>query len=391
MKKASKLFKSFIFSNAEEKSLIEHDRIIQQERRASLWNDVPADRLDLQNKFLSAYSTKWYDNLYILCPLVYLASILLGSIVYYNLDGWDTPTSLFFSAQTLLGIGAGAPSEADESSYIFSTFFIFIGQSIITGAVILIVQEISMTNEEKKRILTKKERMRRMLFEDECLHNSYFRHCLVYLKDNTSEVISILVFIIWLIIGVMFAHIVEEFDIPTSIYFIISLLSGVGNLGPNCVGPTDSDCTLGWTGYFLCFYVIVGFPLYAVNMGYFAFSFLSKFVANERRETLLHPWSKEEFMYASHILKSPSTEDYPVVKNGKSAETPINFDHQLTMGEFILMEMYRLGQIDENVLIDLKELFQALDKNHNDVISFDEIMQLDYSSGRGMISTEAKK
>ena len=59
----------------------------------------------------------------------------------------------------------------------------------------------------------------------------------------------------------------------------------------------------------------------------------------------------------------------------------INLQHELTMGEFILLELYRLGQVDENRLTDLKELFTALDKNHNDTISFEEIQQLDYSSG----------
>ena len=107
--------------------MIERNKIIEEERRRdSLWNDVPLEKQDLQSKFLSAYSSEWYNNLYIIAPVVYLLSVLLGFFMYHNLDEWDVPTSLFFSAQTLLGIGAGAPSEAGESSYIFSTFFILI-------------------------------------------------------------------------------------------------------------------------------------------------------------------------------------------------------------------------------------------------------------------------
>ena len=232
--------------------------------------------------------------------------------------------------------------------------------------------------------------MDRIIFEDECLRNSLFRHFMVFVKDSTSEFIAITVFVLWLIIGVVFTHLVEGFDVPTSIYFIVSLLSGVGNLGPSCIGPSDSDCTLGWTGYFLCVYVLIGFPLYAVNMGYFAFSFLSKLVANEEKEMLLHPWSKEEFIYASHILKSDSTEVYPTVRNVNTKNSQVDFDHQLTMGEFILMEMYRLGQIDENKMADLKELFKALDKTQNDMISYDEIMQLDYASGGARATPSSK-
>ena len=105
--KASKLFKSFMFTSSEEKTLIEHDRIFEKERRSTIWNDVPLGKEDLESKFLKAYSSKWYDNLFILGPVIYLASVLFGSIVYYNLNGWDNATSVFFSAQTLLGIGAG--------------------------------------------------------------------------------------------------------------------------------------------------------------------------------------------------------------------------------------------------------------------------------------------
>ena len=121
-------------------------------------------------------------------------------------------------------------------------------------------------------------------------------------------------------------------------------------------------------------------------MGYFAFNILSKLLSNEERQNLLHPWSKAEFLYASHILKGSSTDTILVAENA----APVNLDHQLTMGEFILMELYRLGQVDENTMIDLKELFQALDKNHNDLISYEEIMQLDYASGRARASTESR-
>lgn len=49
--------------------------------------------------------------------------------------GWPFPTSFYFAAQTLLGVGFGVPYETNDYSHVFSTFYIIIGTTVIIGSV----------------------------------------------------------------------------------------------------------------------------------------------------------------------------------------------------------------------------------------------------------------
>ena len=68
---------------------------------------------------------------------------------------------------------------------------------------------------------------------------------------------------------------------------------------------------------------------------------------------MLQPWTVREFHYAEHLLRSGN-------KTFIQPEEEHRRDNVLTMGEFMLMELYRLGCVDEELLIMLKELFIAL-------------------------------
>jgi len=64
--------------------------------------------------------------------------------------------------------------------------------------------------------------------------------------------------------------------------------------------------------------------------------------------------------------------------------------NSLSMGEFILMELYRLGDVDEDAISMLKSTFLALDKKHTDGVTFGELEVLDYSSAEPR-ATEASR
>ena len=182
--------------------------------------------------------------------------VIVGTIFYQEANDWDLPTSFFFSAQTLLGIGAGVPSEDNDVSYTFSFFFIVFGNSIITGMVIFIVNDLYAYNEEAARFKAR-HGMSRI---EHCVKNTMLEALYEKWIDNFYGAALTTLFFVWLAVGIAFGVYWEGWDLIESCYFIVSLLSGTGN-----VSPVIDGNSLGNSGWFLAVYVMVGFPLYQVN------------------------------------------------------------------------------------------------------------------------------
>ena len=146
---------------------------------------------------LGSISFDWRDNLFVIGPVVYIATIFVGSFMYSTINGWLAYFIIFFGAgelmfsqhfryplssclpfpsflflsfpflsfpflslpflsspfpsisrlrsltslhkQTLLGIGAGVPNEDNDKSFLFSTILLLVGQSIVTGSFLSLV------------------------------------------------------------------------------------------------------------------------------------------------------------------------------------------------------------------------------------------------------------
>ena len=268
----------------------------------TLWdaNAQHHDQNDLiRTKFLNSISFDWRDNLFIVVPFVYIMTIFLGCVVYKSLNAWDIPTSLFFSAQTLLGIGAGAPLEPNDNSYIYSTVLLLLGQSTVTGTIILIVKHYFSASEEAARTRYRHVAVQDMEDEQVEMQRSLWTYVTVLWRNYHSSIISVSFFILWMMMGATFMYLYEGFSIIKAIYFVVSSLSGCGNISPDCEKGDSYDCTLGNRAYFLTIFIAVGFPLYHVNMAMMALYFISRLLDNTVKIQILKPWTKQEFEFGS--------------------------------------------------------------------------------------------
>ena len=90
-----------------------------------------------------------------------------------------------------------------------------------------------------------------------------------------------------------------------------------------------------------------------MNLSYFAYQFIADMVKNQQKKTILEPWTRREFSFAELLLRSPQ-KDFTVISDN------FNRENSLSMGEFILMELYRLGDVDEDTISMLKSTYMAL-------------------------------
>ena len=338
----------------------------------TLWDatsDGNVDKKDLiRKKFLNSISFDWRDNLFVVVPFIYIMTILVGCLVYRCMNAWDVPTSLFFSAQTLLGIGAGAPLENNDVSYVYSTVLLLLGQSVVTGTIIMIVKHYFSASEEAARTRYRHVELQEMEDEEVDMKRSMWTYISIWWRNHHSSIISVSFFLLWMLMGASYMYIYEGFTVIKSIYFVVSSLSGCGNISPDCTDGGSYDCTLGGRAYILTIFIVVGFPLYHVNMAMMALYFISRLLDNTVKIQILKPWTRQEFDFAHKILRP---------YNSNSVKLSQEKLHTLSLGDFLLMELLRLGQVDDQLLADLKELFSALDVDGNGRVSFEELQQIE--------------
>jgi hypothetical protein len=329
-----------------------------------------------KRKFLATILWGWYSNVFVIGPIIYVSLVILGTVFYYYYDVWDLRTSYFYAAQTLLCIGFGANDESSDVSFAFSTIYTLVGSSLIAGTIGYIFTALRNRSEEKNRL-------DRFVKPEIC--HSHSNSWLEYAQD--SLFLTVLFFFFWLLLGTWYAVEYEGFDVIKAFYFIISGLSGTGNIPPACVGGDEYSCSVT-NGYFWGSYILIGLPLYDVNLGILAFLAIRKYQVNKQRKNLLRPWSKDEFDFASRICSDDliSLVSDSRVPNKRVAEE--NISKKIDFSQFALMELSRLGQIDNDLLIGMKELFCALDTKASGSISFEDLNQMDQSGARELTTVE---
>ncbi|MEI7718301.1 MAG: potassium channel family protein [archaeon] len=64
-----------------------------------------------------------------------LIILLIGTIAYSYLEGWNLLDSLFFSVTTLTAIGYGDMNPTNSLSKIFTIIYIFLGMGIVLALI----------------------------------------------------------------------------------------------------------------------------------------------------------------------------------------------------------------------------------------------------------------
>eukprot|EP01035_Chromulina_nebulosa_P020007 gene20007-25980_t len=163
-------------------------------------------------------------------------------------------------------------------------------------------------------------------------------------------------------VGTCYGMLVENWSFITSLYWAVTSCS-TGGLQS---APCRHDPTAVYnSGFFLCdmgvfrgsvmgTYFVIGVPIYAVFVGEYASIIIRKAIERRNFELLSRPLESDEFMFAANIL-SPEGSD------------------TLVCGEYILLELMRLGKTNANQIVRLKEKFHQLDKDNSSTLDIEDL------------------
>ena len=162
----------------------------------------------------------------------------------------------------------------------------------------------------------------------------------------------------YLLIGVAWGNIDQQWDIITATHFAISALSTGGLTAP----PVDSNGVLPANAAIFCgVYCLFGIPLMALTFAHFARLLVEGHVLSEVKSQILKPLDLTEFELAKHLCTKDS------------------FIH---LSDFIVLQLLRQGKISLQMLNLIKAQFERLDKDHSGVLT------LSQATGRDLTGTK---
>lgn len=159
----------------------------------------------------------------------------------------------------------------------------------------------------------------------------YWYNTKVYLGwyQYRTQIILTFLCIVWIIVGIIYGMLIEEWDFVSSLYFSVSALSTAGLNTPTCKGLTLDTCHLhDLTGFYVGFFILIGVPLYVCTVGHLASLIFHRAMVDIERDRMYDPIEARDFRYATTLLSE------------KESTT-------LQMGEYILLELMRLQKTDQ--------------------------------------------
>jgi hypothetical protein len=306
-------------------------------------------------------------NPYLLCFLVVSIWISVGIIFYYYFYFWTAATSFYYVIEAGLSIGFCKPAEDSDMSRIFTIFFVFIASSIVSGTTGLFLVSLFAPN---LHLVPAEHRFNAISYRDEVeeaiTFQSVWRYCWYHCKyflgwySNRLRTIMTILFVIWMILGTCWGLFIENWTFITSLYWAVTSCSSGGLQTAPCINSTDDDgsnCDMGtYRGTIMGLYLLFGVPIYAITVSQWARRFFAD-VAQEREDQIMsRPIEDVQFLYAASIL------------SGEGSET-------LVLGEYIFLELMRLGLVDQERIEDLKTKFYELDPHSKGELDLSDLRE----------------
>lgn len=298
------------------------------------------------------YNSPWYNSIRVYAPLLTFSSLFLGAVYFRNENLWNFSTSFFYSVTALFGVLYYVPTNATDCGnlvtilyYIFGAFFLAGVLGTYGGWLVANAPEIAA--KERRRILADEPED----FDGDGVvgwrdrieyWTSYFLHKIGW-EDHSLQYITLLAVVLWLSLGTLYGVYYEHWTVIVAVNFAVGTLSAAGLVNPPCVGGTDVTCQIGlFREAFLSLYILVGVPLFTACLGQFADLMVKRSIAQHEIDVLKYPLTPEEFEYASALVDDSSPDT-------------------LSLGEFTILELLRLGRITTSDLDQIKELYQLID------------------------------
>ena len=304
-------------------------------------------------------------TLEVAAPLVFLVSLLIGTVFYAWINRWSWDLSFYFAAQTLLGNMYGVPIEPNSLSVMFTLFYFIWGTTMLAAAISgmanqILIRTVRTISEERAKALdyitSRKNReieTRSSLLPDYETSAVYLTQTLFHIGyfEHKTKYLTVLALLFWYAIGIAYGVWFEKWTLFHASYCAVSAMAANGLCPPTCVNGSPLNCVLGaYRAVLIGLYILVGVPLFAFSMAQVVGLFIEKMVRASELRTLTRPLTEAEFQYAIALHQA---------QHAGSREAKID------LGGFIVMELLRLQKISESDLDFIRKIFDELDEGTN--------------------------
>lgn len=185
------------------------------------------------------------------------------------------------------------------------------------------------------------------------------------------------VFLAWVILGIVWGMLDQGWDPITATHFAISALATGGLTAP----PVDANGILPPEPAIFCgLYCLFGIPLMAITFGHFARVLVSGHVAAMEEWALTRPITATDYEIAkTYLIKSREGKINPDFYAPRSIlrrrnETPSSCPswRGLRLSDFIVLQIFRQGRISVEAIDILRKEFELLDKDKTGLLTLEE-------------------
>ena len=136
---------------------------------------------------------------------------------------------------------------------------------------------------------------------------------------------------------------------------------------PKCDGAPDS-CEVGvWRAAFVCIYLIVGIPLFALFLTQVGSYFAERSIRFHEMHVLHRPLSQSEFQYVDVLRAARGAKRIVIGADGGTDGQPSR-TVTLSLSDFIVLELLRLKRMSPEELEDVKGIFDCIPGSSDDII-----------------------
>mmetsp|Transcript_34948 Transcript_34948/g.108750 ORF Transcript_34948/g.108750 Transcript_34948/m.108750 type:complete len:412 (+) Transcript_34948:67-1302(+) len=163
----------------------------------------------------------------------------------------------------------------------------------------------------------------------------------VYFAQHASFIVVWTLFFIWMLVGIIFGLAAEKWNFIVSLYFAVSTCSTAG-----LQAVTRDD----WHVFFAGVYALIGVPLYGGALGTFANLLVDRYNAKVFADKMNSKLQASDVEFVQHI-------------DGKRGSDVLD------QAEFMEVQLLKFGNVDRELLRQLRDQFEKLDTERRGKVS----------------------
>ena len=202
--------------------------------------------------------------------LLWVTWLFGGALVYMLINGWSYPQAFYYACNVGYSIGYGALYEYNDLSLAWSLFMIFMGSSVIGGAIgyfaSAAIEASGDFHEEEEEE------------EDGCC-TRLSEHISKFYKANETQVKVFSLLGVWIILGTLYGTLHEGWSVLRSVYFAVSGMSTAGLQAPSTIGEGREKYMPYSSSWFVGFFSATGVPIFGLALGQLGGFFVDAYIA----------------------------------------------------------------------------------------------------------------